>query len=1436
MRDAPATADGVVMGAVNQPVLRWIDESGNARQRTVDCPATIGRHSGNLVSLRGDREVSRFHARVEPSSAALGVAGAVEYTLTDLESSNGTLLNGRRIAPQTPVVLHNGDRITLGKTSLSFEQCTPVDNTAPAATPALDGPSTPSLPRPIVGWLTLPGGDRRLLGSETRIGRSAKNDIVLDQDSQVSRSHAHIRHINDRYILSDLGSANGLRVNGDPVLTPRELRDGDDIGLGNTILRFTLAPLSGAFGESGLIASAEIDRPVASNTSLFEVLGSGGVAPRGDLREVTTLFADMRGSTALSEKLNNPEQTTVIINRIFEALTAEIVRYDGWVVKFAGDNIMAIFGAPRAHEDDSERCVKAALAMLRALDEINKPLKPQLGLIIEVRIGIATGQVVYGEIGGGQFRRLDVMGPSVNLAARLEHASRVGKITVSEATYACAKRSFVFTPLQPMELKGIVGPVQAYEVVRERGATEVMEAAATTDYLIGREVELARMRATLAEVRGGQGRLLGIVGDAGIGKTQLLAAFRRAEDLADGDWIVTRAISYESAASHALLGNVIRALLGLGDQESVAPAALMAALNAALPDSGENTRAEYLALAGELLGVSVNREAITGLDARLRRKLLMGLTRALVLRRVFPGGRDQAALARPLTIALEEMQWADGASVEALDDLIDAIPNVPLLLILTYRPEWGHTWGARSFYRQINLAELTSAQSRTFLRRLLGGAILDDAVAERIIAQCGNNPLLLEETVKVLRARGILVGARDSEGERWTLTGDLSAMNMSSTLVGMLMARLDRLGDQDRGVLQRAAVIGRTFTYRLLVLLTGLDDALEESLGRLKEAEFIVENPLAAEPEYHFKQAIMQEIAYNNILAVDRRVLHGEVGEALERTSGDQVDDQLETLAYHYSRSSNRRKAVEYLLRSGERARRLFANATAIAQFEEALDKLRGLSPQELAQDPTLALRPHESLGDTYLAQADFARAQECYEAGLAMTAPAADRARLWQKLGRVWEARGEGRKALVSYEQGLVLLGGVPDGTQVPTPKAGPNLPELSSLLASTARAHVMLGAYEQAAAIARTTLEATPPRPFDQTDALERRTQADAHHVLGITAYAAGRIDEAIAQHLRALALRQEAGDTAGMQESYHEVGALYWSRGQIERAFEHMVGVTTMLRLGFGDTDADLLTRRRESGPLNANTPLPPMDDADGELAPVERYYRSGLATAQQLGDRWEMALIGYRIGDLLFRQGEYGRALSYLRKAQDEAERLGAREVAAGASIAIGSILAAQGDPSGLQFLERGVAMAEAVESALTLTEGQLRLADARLELGDIDGATRDEHVGFRLATRLGYQLALGLAHRTMGRSATLRRDWVMADRHFRLAVEFYGGVDAQHEIGRTLADFARLRRAWSAAGNGPLSDDATVMLQQAAQIFSRLDMRADLRAVSAFLAR
>ncbi len=1400
-------------------VVRWTVD-GVAQEHPLVDTVSIGRHSSSQLTLHDpERRISRHHAQI--SRTANG-----DYELTDLGSANGTLLNGVALTPHQPALLRDGDQLTIGSIVLDFI-LPPQTNDLLLATGLWFGATTTTinLPRPIVGWLELPNGKRRLLEGETRVGRSVKNDIALEDDTQVSRNHATIRHLDGHYILSDLGSANGVRVNGELVQNPRELQDQDQIQIGHTTLRFLLAPLSETPGETGFVSQVGLDLG-GSRTSLFDVLGADGVAPQGNLREVTTLFADMRGSTALSERLNNPEQTTVIVNKIFDALTTEIVRYEGWVVKFAGDNIMAIFGAPKAHEDDPERCVKAALAMLAALEKINRQMRRQLGLAIELRVGIASGLVVYGEVGGGDFRRLDVMGPSVNLASRLEHISRVGHITVSEAVYTRARRSFVFTALQPQELKGIRGLVQAYEVVRERGSTELQEESGAIDYLIGREDEVAQLRTALQEVRSGVGRLLAIVGDAGIGKSQLLTAFRRAESeeaaaagdtLRENDWVITRAISYESAASYALFGNVIEALLGLDGQESIDRGQLTAALTAALPTIDEQTRNEYLAMTGQLLGVRVDTSALSGMDARVRRNLLMSFVRALVRQRAFPEGFEHP---RVLVIALEEMQWADAASMTALGELVDLIASVPLLLILTYRPEWSHSWANRSFYRQINLAELTPAQSRLFLRSLLGNAELQDAVAERIIAQCGNNPLLLEETVRVLQTRKILV----AQGGQWVLTGDLSAMNMPSTLVGLLMARLDRLSEQDRLVLQRAAVIGRSFTYRLLALVTGMDDLLEESLDRLQEAELIVEDTMATELEYRFKQGIVQEIAYNNILERERRDLHGQVGAALESINAEYSNEQLEVLAYHYTRSTNRRKAIEYLLLSGTRARQLFAHSTALAQFEEALTKLRGLAPHEIAQEPTLPLRTHEALGDLYFTDADFARAQERYEAGLAtVSVPLTDRARLWQKLGRLWEQRGEGRRALNAYEQGIGLLSG-----------AAPQ--ELRSLQASAARAYTMLGEFTHAQEMAESALAPITRSGMGGATMPDSQAKADAHHALGLAAFARGATDEAIDHHLKALLLWEEVGDTTGMQESYYELGALYWARGQIERAFEHLAGVSTMLRIGVGDLDDDPIAQRRQARELVLQTPLPPMGDAQGELAPVERYYRSSLAAAQQMGDRWGMAQIGYRVGLLLFRQGEYDRALGYLRKSLNEAERIGAREVVAATSIALGRIFVDRNDTSGVQYLERGIAIAEAIEGALTLTTGRLFLTDALRCQGDLAGAAREEEGAFLLATRLGHQFTLGLTHRMMGRMAAGQQNWPMADRHFRLAHELFTAVDAQDELGRTLTDFALMWHEWSGAGNGAIPEGATVMLQQAAQIFARLDMQSDLRVARALLTR
>ncbi len=1394
--------------------LRWLNAAGVEQSIALDRRVRVGRSKDNEVALPEDTEVSRHHAELLPT-------GNGDCQVTDLGSTNGTFINNEQIVAQRPFALQVGDRVRIGGTTFTLELPPGASARVFTKTVLPDGTTAVSLSNSTAGWLEFPDGERRILGAETRIGRSDENDVKLDGDSQVSRKHGLIRRIDQKYLISDLGSTNGVRVNGEMVLRPRELQPGDQFEIGNTKLRFILAPFQEGpqDGQSDIGSFTLTDMPSPSETWFFSANDGAKATNIGELREATILFADMHGFTSLSARLKSAEKTFLLMNEVWRNVTPEIDRYGGTVFKYQGDNVMAVFGAPVSHEDDPERAIKAALAMRVALDRFNVELRRRLGQILQLRIGINTGEVTYGEVGGGSHKLLDVMGDPVNLASRLEHASRVGFITVGESTYARSRRSFVFTPLDPMPVKGIQGLVQAYEVARERHAGEIVEEISSADYLIGREAELAQLRTVVNDVRSGHGRLLAIVGDEGIGKTQLLSAFRRSDEAAGLNWVVARCISFEAnaeaTASYALLGSVIRSLLGLASEDGLDRAKLAAALNAALPQVDERIRAEYLALAGQVIGVKVSGSAIAGLDPKVRRKLLMGLVRSLVTSQLFPDSANQdLASARPLVIALEETQWSDPASVDALDELVDAVPHLPIMVLMTYRSDWSHSWTGRSFYRQLNLAELTPEQSRRFLGHLLVGATLPDEIADGIIARYGNNPRLLEEVAKALRERKVLV----IQDGTWVLTADMGLI--PATLRQMIMARIDRLNEQDRTVLQRAAVVGSPFTYRQLAQITALEDALGDSLGRLKDGEFIIENLLASEQEYTFKLPIIQEVAYATILGSDRRMLHGHVGDALERINAKNTDEVLEKLAYHYNRSGNRRKAIEYLLRSGEKARRLYDNKTAIAQYEEALDKLRGLGTQELARDTALAVRLHEALGDVYFAIADFSRAQERYEAGLGLPElPSADQARLWHKLGRVWEARGEGRKGLGSYEQGMVLL-----------TSAAPR--ELAALQAAAARVHARLGEYERATGLATAALAVTNAIMLSER---ERRTQADAYHVLGLTAYAAGRPDEALEYHLRALGLRQELGDTAGMQESYHELGSLYWSRGQLDRAFEHLVSLTALLRLNTDEAEAARARRIRERREVAGDTPLPLIEESVSELAPIERYYRNGLAAAQQVGDGLAVATIGYRVGELLYRQGEYQRALTYLRTALAEADRIGARDVVAAASITQGAILIAQGQGSlGLSYLERGATLAEAIGCAEPLVEGQMRLAEARLALGDLEGATREEQIGFIRATQVGHLLLLGLAHRIMGRIAMARQDWSLADRHFRQAYDYCLAVDAKHELGRVLVDFATMWRSWAASNTpgldgGAMIEQARQMLQQASQLFAHLDMQADLRA-------
>lgn len=779
--------------------------------------------------------------------------------------------------------------------------------------------------------------------------------------------------------------------------------------------------------------------------------------------------------------------------------------------------------------------------------------------------------------------------------------------------------------------------------------------------------------------------------------------------------------------------------------------------------------------------------------------------RNLIRAREGLAGRDAG---RPLVLVLEELHWADSASVEILGELVDAVATAPLLVILTYRPDWAHPWGARSFYRQITLPELTAAQSRELLRALLPEATLADVLAAQISAQCGNNPLLLAETVKTLRQRGLLV----AQAGAWRLTADLSAMALPATLVGLLMARLDRFPEGDRATLRRAATIGRAFTYRLLAALPDTPAMLAEQLERLCDAELIVEDPQATEPTFRFARPVMQELVYNSILEQERRELHGQIAHALEAATPEPTDEQIELLAYHYERSAERLQAIRYLLRSGLRARRLAANAAAIERLTAAEGKLRGLTAGESGRAGALAAQVHTALGDTYLAEADFARAQERYEIALTCTPLDPDeRAHLWRQIGRVWERRGEGRKALGAYEQGERA------GVLRPATRAELGL--------AAARAHALLGADERARVAAEAALA-----EVQQISVNERaRIEAAAQHILGTVTANAGRTDDALAAMGRSLALYRDLGDAVGVQESYHELGALYWSRGQIERASEQLLGVTTLLHLQLGEA-----TPARGTG--EGDTPPPPTDEGHGDLVPLERYYHSGLVAARRGRDRWGAVQIGHRIGQLLFRQGEAARAAEYLRQATREADGLGARAIVASANIASGAIAAAAGDLTGVALLERGVLLAEALGINPLLVEGRLRLAVARQGFGDPQAARQDGQIAFLLAIHLGQQPLLGLTHRLLGRLAAGRGEWALAERHLRQAQEIYAAIGVQDGLARTLLDWAALDHAQARAEGRPVPPDVAVLIAEASPTFARLGMRADERAARALLAR
>jgi class 3 adenylate cyclase/tetratricopeptide (TPR) repeat protein len=730
-------------------------------------------------------------------------------------------------------------------------------------------------------------------------------------------------------------------------------------------------------------------------------------AVEGERKQVTVLFADCVGFTALSTRLD-PEDLHGIMDGCFQHVMEAVHRYEGTVNQFTGDGVMALFGAPIAHEDHAVRAVAAALAIQKATREYGERLRCERGLEFALRIGLNTGPVVVGKIGDDLRMDYTAQGETVNLAARLQAATPAGGVLIGEATHRLVSGYFLTEDRGELSLKGIERPVRAWAVTEQRRRRARFEVSLERGLapLVGRAGELAFLRESVERVQGGRGHVVSIVGPAGVGKSRLAYELKRELLGAGITYLEANCLPHGTSLPFHPVIQLLQANFRLEEGEAADAQVEKVERGVLALDAALAWTIPYLK---HLLALPAPELEAEGLDQPQRKRRMMEAVKALMFR---------GAQHRPLVLVAEDLQWVDAGSDEFFRLAVDSVPSHPLLLVCTYRAGYAPGWQDRSFHRRLSLEPLSEEETIRLAATLLEVETLGPALQQLVVRRAEGNPFFVEELIRYLREHELVVP--DVAGA--TLRRELSEGEVPGTVHDLLTARIDRLPESLKRTLQLAAVLGREFSLPLLEALGGRGDDLKGDLDELVRLELVHEKDLFPELTYRFSHLLVQQVAYQGLLLRARAELHGRAGAALERLYAGRADEVLQQIAEHYGRSGERDCAVRFLVRAGDRWASLFAYDEARADYARALEALEaGPAP---ARERGLVL---DKLGEVAWAGGALGTARERWRAALDAEGKGSDTRRvaeLHRKLGVAAWAAGEKERALGHLEQGLAALG----------------------------------------------------------------------------------------------------------------------------------------------------------------------------------------------------------------------------------------------------------------------------------------------------------------------------------------------------------------------------------------------------------------------------
>lgn len=1076
-----------------------------------------------------------------------------------------------------------------------------------------------------------------------------------------------------------------------------------------------------------------------------------------DLRPVTVIFVQVVGLELVAEALE-PALAAQVAQQYVSTMQEAVEQYGGMVNKLdvadEGVKLVAVFGAPTAYEDHTERAARAALRMRDRLDTVNRTIDALLAptghtfIRLQQRIGINLGTAFAGNVGSPARKEYTVMGDAVNVAARVMSKAAWGEVWCSEATVRQIETRVSSEDRGQMMVKGKAAPLALFQLREERETQATL--VSDEGPLIGRDDDLTWLYQHLHAAVAGNGRAVRLVGEAGVGKSRLAAAVVEAA-LAHGmRFLPAASFSYTASIPYAAWGEWLKSLCGIvaGDNDAVRARKL----TERLLELGLGMD-EWLPLLGDLVRLDVPENRLTrGLDPQTRQTRRFELLEQLLLR---------AAEQEPLIILFEDLHWADPISLDLWKRVTGAIEGHPIMMLGVHRASAALD-ELDDQAQVLALKELSLQESATLVNVLAGEVDLPEPLLRQLVARSSGNPLFLAELLRAILQRLELPEWRSMAGENaGAALAPISSVleELPDSLNGLLLSRIDRLDEISRTVLRVASVIGQRIPFGVLQSLQPADQkTLTRQLTRLDSEELTVLERIEPERVHAFRHALIQEVAYQSMLYARRRELHGRIGEYLERRYGDDLDDYYGLLAHHYRLSDRREKAITYLIKAGDAARDNYANEEAIQAYCWALEALDDES------DPR-AWETRDALGDVYEATGQYEHALTQHALIISAPGVTADIARrAHRKRGSAHEKQGQYALALEELDRAMTIaLSGAPNISPLAIPRT----------CADIALVRQRLGEYDLAIAACEQGLRALR---HDHRTRYDEMIEADLHSILGGIYGMRGDYPRSQHHFERCLRARETIDDLAGVSSSHSNLGYLWQLQSEYELALDHY---------RIAEQHARKLNRPYVLIIVHTNA-------ADalislGRYSEAEARCRESLEIAKRLNTQHTTAQIYNTLGIIFFHQGKYGEALAAYNEAQQLNQALGSTYEESSALINIALTLGALGRLTEAdQAAQQGVERADALQSQRLKAEALNVLAEIALGRGDDAAAAEAAGAAHELAIQIGSKHDEGVARRLLGRAAAIQGQPFEA--LFEESITLLETIKHRFELARTWAEY------------------------------------------------